>query len=160
MGTKSYVTLTDILCSEKKISVITSEWNCEISFADGISKLLDIEAQSSVSELEITLSQHKFVVIQYPENSCHPLIAVKNAEMVVDLAKKVDCKIIIITHSPDFVSAIKYYSEKVGLRNSDISFFFCEYDDKESITFLNCGTDIEPIFKSFNLSLDRVSAYR
>lgn len=76
------------------------------------------------------------------ENKCrhqlHPLNEVIRAQKSLSLNKSMD----FYSNSPDFVSAIKYLCQEKGIN--------CEF-------FLNgesIGSDIEPLFKDFNKSLD------
>ena len=68
----------------------------------------------------------------------HPLSEVKKAIEIIDLNKSIDC----YSNSPDFVSAIKYYGINKGI---DTEFF---------IDGVSHGSNIDPIFKSFNMSFE------
>jgi hypothetical protein len=70
------------------------------------------------------------------ESQKHPLNEVKRAKKIVESGKISDC----YSNSPDFVSAIKYLSEK----NSIKSEFFLNGE--------SFGDNIEPIFEDFNKS--------
>ena len=59
------------------------------------------------------------------------------------------------------VSAIKYISEKEKCADS-LTFYIAEEVDTEGFgkfKFKNLGTDIEEIFSSFNIALDRINLY-
>jgi len=68
----------------------------------------------------------------------HPLNDVIQAQKILSLKKSID----LYSNSPDFVSAIKYLCQESKIK--------CEFllDGK------SFGDDIEPIFESFNKSLD------
>ena len=64
----------------------------------------------------------------------HPLNEVKRAKEIIDLNKSIDC----YSNSPDFVSTIKYLSDKYSITSE----FFLNGE--------SFGNDIEPIFEDFN----------
>lgn len=64
----------------------------------------------------------------------HPLNEVKRAKEIVESGNTTDC----YSNSPDFVSAIKYLSEKHSIKSE----FFLNGE--------SFGDDIEPIFEDFN----------
>lgn len=76
----------------------------------------------------------------------HPLTNVKIAEALIKSAKSLDLlihsPISVWSNSPDFISSIKYLALKEEI---EIEFY---------LDGVNHGTDIEPIFESFNESID------
>ena len=59
------------------------------------------------------------------------------------------------------ISAIKYISEKEKVADS-LTFYIAKEIDSEGFgkyKFKNLGTDIEEIFSSFNIALDRINQY-
>ena len=74
--------------------------------------------------------------------------------------KKTGTKFFIASHSTDFVSAVKYIAEKEDI-SSSLAFYLAEEDKRKpySYNYRSIGTDIEPIFESFNKSLDKISEY-
>lgn len=75
-----------------------------------------------------------------PEQS-HPLDEVEFAKKVIDSNED----LYIVSHSPDFVSAIKNYADKKGRK---VEFF---------LNNVSCGNDPEPIFKDFNRAIERIN---
>ena len=61
------------------------------------------------------LKPNSFLIIDEPEVNLHPEWQIKLAEILVILAKKLDVKVYINTHSPMFIEAMSLYSEYHGL---------------------------------------------
>lgn len=106
------------------------------------------------------LTQNTLLIIDEPEVHLHPQWIVEYARLIVLLNKEIGVNFFIASHNPDMVSAIKYISEKEGVSHS-LNFYLAEQIDKEKDLYVynDLGTDINPIFKSFNIALDRISLY-
>lgn len=106
------------------------------------------------------LSENTLLIIDEPEAHLHPQWIVEYARIIIMLHKKIGVKFFIASHSTDFVSAIKYIAEKQKTQKN-LSFYIAEEDVNKpfSYNYKAIGTDIEPIFESFNKSLDKISEY-
>lgn len=106
------------------------------------------------------LSENTLLVIDEPEAHLHPQWIVEYARIIIMLHKKIGTKFFIASHSTDFVSAMKYIAEKEKVSKS-VSFYLAEEDLSKpfSYNYKSIGTDIEPIFASFNKSLDKIGEY-
>lgn len=106
------------------------------------------------------ISEHSLLIIDEPEAHLHPQWIVEYARIIVMMHQKIGAKFFIASHSTDFVSAIKYIAEKQKVQKS-LSFYLAEEDKRKpySYNYKSIGTDIEPIFESFNKSLDKISEY-
>lgn len=94
--------------------------------------------ESSVSSEILIRVFSGFSVEDKCGHQLHPLNDVIQAQKKLSLNKSID----LYSNSPDFVSAIKYLCQEKKIK--------CEfYLDGESF-----GDDIDPIFESFNKSLD------
>lgn len=106
------------------------------------------------------ISSNTLLIIDEPEAHLHPQWIVEYARIIVMMHQKIGAKFFIASHSTDFVSAIKYIAEKQKVQKS-LSFYLAEEDKRKrySYNYRSIGTDIEPIFESFNKSLDKISEY-
>lgn len=106
------------------------------------------------------LSENTLLIIDEPEAHLHPQWIVEYARIIIMLHKEIGVKFFIASHSTDFVSAIKYIAEKQKTQKN-LSFYLAEEDANKpfSYNYKAIGTDIEPIFESFNKSLDKISEY-
>lgn len=106
------------------------------------------------------MSDDSFMIIDEPEVHLHPQWIVEYARMIVLLNKYFGVRFLIASHNPDMVSAIRYISEKEGIA-ANLNFYLAELSDydEERFRYRNLGLDIDPIFESFNIALDRINLY-
>lgn len=64
------------------------------------------------------LTENTLLEIDEPETNLHPQWVVELAHLLVRINKTFGTKILITSHNPDMVSAIRYISEKEGLLNT------------------------------------------
>ena len=78
----------------------------------------------------------------------------------MELNKKTKARFFIATHSTDMVSALRYISEKEETLDH-LSFYRAIPSDADAYTYdyQDMGTDIEPIFESFNKSYELIEKY-
>ncbi len=105
------------------------------------------------------LDKYTLLIIDEPESHLHPQWIIEYARLIVLLNKHIGVKFFIASHNPDMVSAIKYISEKEEVDNN-LNYYIAEKEGEfYQYTYRGLGTDIEPIFESFNIALDRISQY-
>lgn len=104
------------------------------------------------------LNNKTLLVIDEPEAHLHPQWIVEYARLVVLLNKKLGVKFFIATHNPDMISAIKYISEKEEVAD-ELNFYLAIKDSGYSYQYKPLGVDIDEIFGSFNIALDRINQY-
>jgi len=105
------------------------------------------------------LNDRTLLILDEPEAHLHPQWIVEYARIIVLLNKSLGVKFLIATHNPDMVSAIRYISESEGVLNT-LCFYLAEkLDGGELYNYQKLDTDIEPIFESFNIALDRIADY-
>ena len=100
------------------------------------------------------------LVIDEPEVHLHPKWVVEFARILVHLHKQVGVKILLASHDPDMVAALQSIGEKEEL-GERLNFYIARRNEenKHQFDFIPTGTDIEPIFDSFNIALDRIEEY-
>lgn len=106
------------------------------------------------------LDDQTLLIIDEPEVHLHPQWVVEYARLLVRLNKYLGVKFFLTSHNPDFVSALRYISESEGI--GDRTNFYLAEEDKSEPNQFNyrwLGLNIDPIFKSFNIALDRISQY-
>jgi len=89
----------------------------------------------------------------------HPKWIVEYARIIVKLNKEMGIKFFIASHDPDFISAIRYISEKEG--NLDkVNFYLAEKEgDTFTYNYMHLLHNIDPIFKSFNIAISKIEEY-
>ena len=105
------------------------------------------------------LTNRTILIIDEPEAHLHPQWIVEFSRILVMLNKKIGLKIMIASHDPDMVSAIRYVSEAEGTLDNT-SFYIAEQNgNSQTYTYKDLGNDIEPIFVSFNKSFELIEKY-
>lgn len=107
------------------------------------------------------LREDSMLIVDEPEVHLHPRWIVEYARVLVLIQKYLHTTILIASHNPDMISAIKYISEKESISDS-LTFYIAEEIDSDGFgkyKFKNLGTDIEEIFSSFNIALYRINLY-
>ena len=106
------------------------------------------------------INDRSLIIIDEPEAHLHPQWIVEYAKVLVELNKQTKAKFFLATHSTDMVSALRYISEKEKIQD-DLSFYqaISSKDDEFAFDYHYLGTDIEPIFESFNKSFELIEQY-
>ena len=105
------------------------------------------------------LKENTLLEIDEPETNLHPSWVVEFAHLLVMIHKNLGTKILITSHHPDMVSAIRYISEKEGLLENT-NFYLAEpVDDSNMYEYKDLKCDIDPVFESFNKSFDMLQKY-
>ena len=105
------------------------------------------------------LDNKTLLILDEPEAHLHPEWIVQYARLVVMLHKEFKVKFLIGSHNPDMVMAIKYIAKIELEDDSSVNFYVAKNFDKYRFNFENSKDDIEPIFSSFNISLDKINEY-
>lgn len=105
------------------------------------------------------LDKNTLLIVDEPEVHLHPQWVVEYARLIVLLNKVLGVKLFIASHNPDMVSAIRYISEKEGVLDQ-VGFYLAEKnEDSYTYDYTYLESNIEPIFASFNIALDRINQY-
>lgn len=106
------------------------------------------------------LKSDTLLLIDEPEAHLHPQWIVEFANILVQLNKKLGVKIIITSHNPDMVSAIRAISESEGvLERTRFYLAKCNEQNIFKYDYIDLGSEIGPIFESFNIALNRIEYY-
>lgn len=106
-----------------------------------------------------SLTDKTLLIIDEPESHLHPQWIIEYAHLIVLLNKIVGIKFFIASHNPDMVSAIKHIAEKEKV-SDNLNFYIAEKkQDKYTYDYKHLGKEIDPIFESFNIALDRIHQY-
>lgn len=103
------------------------------------------------------INSKTLLVFDEPESNLHPQWIVEYARIIVLINKYIGAKFFIASHNPDFISAIRYISESE--KTLDSVNFYLAVKNKFSYEYKDLGTNIDPIFESFNIALDRIEKY-
>ena len=105
------------------------------------------------------IDNRTLLIIDEPESHLHPQWIVEYARMIVLLHKHIGVKFFLASHNPDMVSAIRYIAEKEGVLDN-VNYYLAEKEEETYLyNYRSLGTEIDPIFASFNIALDRINQY-
>ena len=105
------------------------------------------------------LDSKTLLIVDEPEAHLHPQWIVEYAKILVKLVKKLNVRLLITTHSPYMIRALRNVSA-AELTQSKIAFYLAEQDKDYQFSYRATGTDIAPIFKAFNVALDEIASYQ
>ena len=105
------------------------------------------------------IDNRTLLIIDEPESHLHPQWIVEYARMIVLLHKYIGVKFFLASHNPDMVSAIRYIAEKEGVLDN-VNYYLAEKKEETyQYNYRSLGTEIDPIFASFNIARDRINQY-
>lgn len=105
------------------------------------------------------LNDSSLLIIDEPEAHLHPQWVVEYARLIILLNKYLGVKFLIASHHPDMISAIKYIAEKED-RTSSLNYYLAkQIENTFSYNYVHLGTNIDDIFLSFNIALERIDLY-
>lgn len=105
------------------------------------------------------INRDTLIIIDEPEAHLHPQWIVEYARMIVLLHKNLGVKFLIATHNPDMVSAIKYIAQKENAHNG-LNYYLAKQDKQKFLYhYKHLGLNIDKIFESFNVALEKISKY-
>lgn len=105
------------------------------------------------------LGGDSLLLIDEPEAHLHPQWIVEYARILVLLHKTLGQKIMVATHNPDMVAALKAIAEREGVTDKTHFYIARATEQQSGYTYKNLGTDISEIFTSFNIALSRIESY-
>ena len=91
------------------------------------------------------LNDRSLLIIDEPENHLHPEWQIKYAEMIIELVRN-EIPVIITSHSPYMIQALKYFSEKNQLEEKT-NYYFAEMKENETQSnLIDVTNDMNVIF--------------
>lgn len=92
-----------------------------------------------------SINNKNLLIIDEPENHLHPEWQLKYAEMIVELVKN-NVPIILTSHSPYMIQALKFYSEKENLSNKTSFYFTKTLEDQQQVNLEDVTDNLNVIF--------------
>lgn len=106
-----------------------------------------------------SLNENSLLILDEPEAHLHPQWIVEYGRFLVYLNKVVGVKLLVASHSPDMVSALKYITEKES-NPEKLNFYLAELKaGTYQYNYKHLGIEIEEIFSSYNKSYDKLNDY-
>ena len=98
------------------------------------------------------IDKNSILVLDEPEIHIHPKLQLEYAQLISILVDN-DVSIIITSHSPYMIDALKYYADKEKINNS---FYLTEKNKDETSIISNVTMDISPIFEKLTEPLEKL----
>ncbi|MCD8386560.1 MAG: ATP-binding protein [Bacteroidales bacterium] len=105
------------------------------------------------------LGPHSLLLIDEPEAHLHPQWVVEMARVLVFLHKRLGVKIMIASHDPDMVEAIRSIAQKEGVGDATKFYLAAKNPEIGKYLYQDLGMEIGEIFSSFNLALTKIDTY-
>ena len=106
-----------------------------------------------------SLNSGTLLILDEPETHLHPQWIVEYGRFLVYLNQIIGVKLLIASHSPDMVSAIKYITEKEG-NPKKLNFYLAEQRESEyKYDYRHLGIEIDAIFDSYNKFYGKLDSY-
>ncbi|UPS45241.1 ATP-binding protein [Prevotella sp. E15-22] len=99
------------------------------------------------------------LLIDEPEAHLHPQWIVEYARILVLLHKELGLKIMVATHNPDMVAALKSIAEREQVLDKTHFYIAKSSENSYGYDYKDLGGDVSEIFKSFNIALSRIESY-
>lgn len=105
------------------------------------------------------LNSGTLLLIDEPEAHLHPQWIVEYARLLVLISKELGLKVMLASHNPDMVAAIRAVAEKENMLQRT-HFYISRKDELTAqYRYQDLGSEITEIFTSFNIALSRIKAY-
>jgi predicted ATPase len=102
--------------------------------------------------LNESIKEGTILILDEPEVHLHPKWQLLLAEFIVNIVNEIKVKVLVTSHSPYMIDALKYYSDKVKINSN---FYLAEKKDKYS--FIHDVTmDVSPIFQKLTEPLEEL----
>lgn len=105
------------------------------------------------------LDGNTLLLIDEPEAHLHPQWIVEFAHLLVLLNKQLGVKVMIASHNPDMVSAIRQIAQKEEILESTRFYLASQRENSFMFDYKDLNHHIEEIFESFNIALTRIAQY-
>lgn len=100
------------------------------------------------------IGPNRILLWDEPENHLHPEWQVAFADVILQLVEQ-GIPIVISTHSPYFIQAIRYFASKYGIENS-VDYYFAEEVDNGLSTLQEVTHDLNKVFEKLSRPLTEV----
>lgn len=124
---------------------------CFSNLSQGVKSMATLQAAFSKG----AIGEKDVLILDEPEIHLHPEWQVKYAELIVQLQKAFSLTILLTSHSPDFVEAIRLYSQKYGIERK-LNGYISEIQPSSGIVTMKKITVEEwsAMFEKFAKSVD------
>ena len=98
------------------------------------------------------LTKGSILILDEPEVHLHPKWQLEMAKVIVELVKN-GVKIVVNSHSPYMIDALKYYADKSKVNSN---FYLAQKSEDDTSTINDVTMDISPIFEKLTEPLEQL----
>lgn len=155
---EAQVVVTDELFSREELRFVSEDGKVNIPIEKVATGFKTFSYLQRLVECNL-LNESTLLLLDEPEAHLHPQWVVEYARLLVLLHKELGLKVMIDSHNPDMVAAIRAIAEKEGVLESTHFYLSAEYDGTNQYVYKDLGHSIGEIFSSFNIALSRIEEY-
>lgn len=156
--------VNSVISKEKEIGNLQREGDALVYMDAHLNKNIDITNVASGAKNIVMLKRlaeigkirkNTILVFDEPEQNLHPEWQLMLAELLVVLQKEVGLKVFINTHSPYFLRAIEYYSDRKGMLNMCKFYYMTNIDGGQSVS-KDMTFDLGRVYDEMAAPLDKL----
>jgi len=100
------------------------------------------------------LSKKNILILDEPEVNIHPKWQIEYARLLVELVEHYGFKILLTSHSPYFIEAIKIYGDKSSIKE-DINFYLAEKQERnKTVNIVSVTNSLQKVFDQLTEPLE------
>ena len=100
------------------------------------------------------IDENSLLVIDEPETHLHPKWQVEYARLLVELVKN-DITVLVTSHSPYMIQALKYYSEEAEIQKNT-NFYLSEKQENGMAKMEDVTDDLNKVFLKLSKPLQKL----
>lgn len=105
-----------------------------------------------------SINDKTLLILDEPEAHLHPQWIIEFGRLLTLIHKYIGAKVFVATHSPDMVQALRYIPNKENI-GEKVNFYLAKANESGQFDYQDLNGEIDEIFSSFNLSLDKLNKY-
>lgn len=150
-----------VYSKERGLRFVSNDFPDKPLRLDNLSQGLKAMALLQVAFMNGAIWDDDILILDEPEIHLHPEWQIKYAEFIVMLQKEFHLTILLTSHSPDFIQAVRLYAKKYKLNEEVINAYLSQRDKDGMADFKEIkGQDWDEVFEKFVTSFDALMALR
>ena len=146
---------------ERGLRFVSNDFPSKPLRLDNLSQGLKEMALLQVAFMNGAIWDDDVLILDEPEIHLHPEWQIRYAEFIVMLQKEFHLTVLLTSHSPDFIQAIRLYARKHGLEEGALNAYVSERGKDGTTEFKEIqGIDWDEVFEKFVTSFDALMALR
>ena len=150
-----------VYSKERGLRFASNDFSNKLLRLDNLSQGLKAMALLQVAFMNGAIWDDDILILDEPEIHLHPEWQIRYAEFIVMLQKEFHLTVLLTSHSPDFIQAIRLYARKHELEEGALNAYLSERGKDGMTEFKEIkGADWDEVFEKFVTSFDALMALR